>query len=224
MQLPNENAAAKVDLMEGSVTQEGAVIAQDPADSIEQAKAEAAYNKHIHDARIENMAIIKRQIPRQLPYVLNANNMHFPIHSKINGRDEAISNLIYGPDYGEYSRSVPRSYEFVAYLGAQQGHHMVVYRMASDVSDDIYPATYYLATLTEEGEVIAQKKIASMDSPLKITTATIAEDGTITSQRVSQTWQYAPEKVGYAKNKVIKSEVIATENFRIGADGLISGT
>ena len=119
--------------------------------------------------------------------------MQFPIKDHYTNRDEAISNLIYGPNYAEYSRSVPRTYEFVAYLGVQQGHHMVVYRMASSVSDMIYPATFYLATLTDDGDLISEKEIANLESPLHIMTATIEANGRITSQKLNQTWQYEPK-------------------------------
>lgn len=221
------DTSAKKELLEGSVppAQEVAIEEPMPAeDSIAEAKREAAEAKRVNAERKTYMAIIKKQIPRSLPYELSAATMQFPVHANVSKRDDAITNLIYGPGYGEYSRSVPRSYEFVAYLGKHEGYYLVVYRMASSVSDDIYPATYFLATLTGDGEVVSEKDIANMESPQHITVATIDAPGIIVSRAVTQTWQYKPEEAGYENNKVIKSEVTATAKFKISSDGTISGS
>lgn len=218
-----DSVSARKELLTGSIEQSKVVDVPDESDSAN-AAAQAAYEKQVREERKKDMAVIKRLSQRRLPYVLDASSMRYPVHTKYTERDQAITDMIYGPGYGEYSRMVPRTYEFVAYLGTNQGHHLVVYRLANTVSDDIYPASYFLATLTDDGDLVSRKNIANMESPLHIMTATIDTDGHITSQKVTQTWQYKPEQAGYENNKVIKTEVTATEIYKINRDGLISGT
>jgi hypothetical protein len=178
----------------------------------------------IVQGRMNFIQLLRAHQPEHLPYILDAAKMNASLTTKHEYEDVAVMNLIHTPGYGLFSRETMPTYEFVAYLGANHGHHVLIYRTRTDVSDVQYPVQYYAATLTDDGFLMSEKLIASMTSPLHITTATIYADGRIVSQKTNQIWQYAPEDAGYVNNKVIRSEVTATVSYRITGTGRISGS
>ena len=179
--------------------------------------------KEMKESRLYDMEVLKKHPIESMPYVLDAARMTGSLNHEFNLEDRAVMNLIHTTNYGLFSRDVMHEYEYVAYLGQNHGHHVLIYRSLSNVSDVAYPVRYYAATLSDEGFILSEKMIAALSSPLHITTATVYANGTIVSQKVDQIWQYAPEQAGYENNKVVKSEVTGKENFHISSNGMIIG-
>jgi len=167
----------------------------------------------IKGAKEEGILMLRSKPQASMPYILNAEKMNEMLHTDAGEGEMAILNLVQIAKLGYFSREVLGTYAYVAHLGVRHGHELMIYRSYSDVSETSYPVRYYIASFTSDGKMISGKMIASLESPLHITTATIYPDGHIVSQKVNQIWEKSPEEAGYENNKVIKSEVTATENF-----------
>ena len=198
-------------------------IASGDMDSAGKAQAIEDMTRNMMEARLYDMEMLKKHPIESMPYVLDAATMTASLGNSYKPEDAAVMSLIHTRNYGLFSREVMHDYEYVAYLGQNHGHHVLIYRSLSNVSDVAYPVQYYAATLSDEGFLLSEKMIAALSSPLHITTATVYTNGTIVSQKVDQIWQYAPEQAGYENNKVVKSEVTGKENFHISSNGVIIG-
>jgi hypothetical protein len=194
------------------------------ADPAERDTMRAQLREELKGTRAYSMNALKQHKAVTMPYVLNYDKMIASLHKEeYDPNDFATMNLIHTYNYGLFSRDVQHDYAFVAYLGENHGHYVLIYRTINNVSDDPYPEDFYLATLSKEGFLLSEQKVADLHSPLHITTATIQVGGRITTEQKNQIWEHAPEQAGYTNNKVIRSEVVGTSVYRIAGDGIITG-
>ncbi|MBS1594275.1 MAG: hypothetical protein JST90_08105 [Bacteroidetes bacterium] len=157
-----------------------------------------------------------------LPFVLEDTDMEQPLHKTITEEDGAISSKVYA-EHGAFSREPMRKYEFVAHLKCA-GKDLIVYRMATNYSDDPYPRYYMVASMDSTHRIRDVADVAELGSPLSLTTCSITADGLITSTEYKQVWQNDPLKAGYKDNKVIAKKLVQTTYRRVTSDGRIGKT
>lgn len=183
-----------------------------------------------------------------LPYELSSDAMLRSIASDTPGnrlqdmRDDAITDLMRGNRFGKYSRMVERDYGYIATLDLSKSFMTFIYsdresegivfkKDNEDKSEEqlleeqrirgMSGTAYYIATIDKQGKVIAIQKIASLHSPVHLTTASVQSDGLIRSMDLTQTWEKEPIKGGYIHNKVIKQTPTATRYYHVETDGSI---
>jgi hypothetical protein len=121
---------------------------------------------------------------------------------------------------GEFSRSVDKSYEFVAEVPVPGPFHTFVYRAIS-FYEPMAPVKYYTATVDTAGNGIDVLETGCFCSPQKIQTLQIDSAGSIMLQAYKQEWKYDPLDSGYEHNAVTKREPLELTRFAIQKDGKI---
>jgi hypothetical protein len=134
----------------------------------------------------KNLARVLEGPHANLPYHLDVADMQTPLRKVRTPKDAAVTDLING-ERGMFSRAPMRTYEYVATLGNSPNYHLVIYRTANTYGDDLYPVSCYVATLDHKGHLITSRRIAALNSPLSVRTATIYPDGKIVCNDIKQT-------------------------------------
>lgn len=156
---------------------------------------------------------------KELPYAVGPDSLQ-----EHNGRniDFMYSALIPGLKDGrtEFSRTVAKSYEYVAEFPFSSTFHTLVIRSVN-FYEGSYPIQYYTATIDTAGQFIDMVETGCFCTPMRVQTLSIDTDGLIKLETYRQQWQYAPEDSGYEHNSVIRRDLSGTEFLRITEQGRI---
>lgn len=142
---------------------------------------------------------------------------------------EALNYISY--DYEKYisemrdekfSREVSKGFFYYAKPYENENFVAVVYIVKEEFMGEYAPLTYMLATYTHEGKLIDKQEIggrSSLSEAIRFTT--LNKNMTINCELRKPKYEKDPNEYGYYENKMISSELIGTQKFKISAKGEI---
>jgi tetratricopeptide (TPR) repeat protein len=122
----------------------------------------------------------------------------------------------------KFSREVSKGFFYYAKPYENENFVAVVYIVKEEFMGEYAPLTYMLATYTHEGKLIDKQEIggrASLSEAIRFTT--LNKNMTINCELRKPKYEKDPDEYGYYENKMISSELIGKQKFKISAKGKI---
>lgn len=147
-----------------------------------------------------------------------------------NEMSEALNYISY--DYEKYisemrdekfSREVSKGFFYYAQPYENENFVAVVYIVKDEFMGDYAPLSYMMATFTHEGKLIDKEEIGGSPSLSgDILFSTLEKDMTIKGEWRKPIYENDPDDYGYYENKMVSSELVGTQTFKVSSKGKIS--
>jgi len=147
-----------------------------------------------------------------------------------NEMSEALNYISY--DYEKYisemrdekfSREVSKGFFYYARPYENENFVAVVYIVKDEFMGDYAPLSYMMATYTHEGKLIDKEEIGgSTHLSDEILFSTIEPNMTIKGEWRKPVYEKDPEDHGYYENKMVSSELLGTQTFKVSSKGKIT--
>lgn len=119
-----------------------------------------------------------------------------------------------------FSRMGGPSYYDYAFIARNNNYVTVIYATQDEVDGDYYPANYWMVSYSPTGDQIDKINIAGQMGASQVSKVfTINEDLTFQVKEFNNEYEKSLEQNGLYDNKVVKSALIATREYRINDQG-----